>query len=1287
MKTIRKLFWILGLALLTTLFVSGVVLAESEEPEPSTPAENAQAPPEDVVITENLTQESLYIEPLSESEQEFPVELEEGEPVISTTADVDSGDATEDLQEEATPTLIEITDDVGSDISELLSEETIDITLNESGTTLKLTGVGDPYYYNGGVLYQFFSTPGVCSVMNCFDGLVNPINAAIEHFSLYGSSPNDGFIYVESAIYPDAVNIDGSQGYLSGLLGLKGLHCGEIYPTIKNKVTIANMTNGFTLEGFIITGGVTIKDSTGKIKVDKVTGALTLTNVSVKQVTSLGIVITNHSGNITLFNVKSKSNLGDGLFISNLAGGNVTITNSAFDHSTNGYGVEIFTNGIVNINGLSASNNADGGLVVTGFSNLTLRNAVLNNNGTDGGAYLQTTKAAPVKLENVYAFGNNLHTGIEVITAGSVNALNIQACGNTGGSSKGMRIDTRTGTGTVSLINGRFNDNGNIGLLIESARAITLTSVTAQGNGSTGVLLNNGFFGATGNITVNSPASAGTVGANNFSGNSGYGLEIYSRGMVTITNIFGFGNSNTGLNVENIDGTAGITINKNISGWTNEFLDNSGFGIWLNSNGVVQISDIQASGNDWQGLVVDYLSASVSITRGQFHENAYRGLTVNSRGTITLTDVSACNNGESGTYSGVLLGNTNGNIVIRSSSVSKLLPFSRNSKDGIEIITTGSITISNIIAEENAHNGVNLNNQWVNIVPGNVSIARSQFIGNKGYHGIFLETFGHVTLDSIIANENQQSGVQIYACDYDGLSNTCLNSARVTLRGTSNEFNRNKGDGLYIWTGGAITLMNFSANNNSLSGITLNHEYSAIHAPVTISAGKNIWNTTQNNLNGHGLLVYTTGNVNISRLDSQNNKSYGAWIVNEISDGVVNVVINTSVLNYNQGDAGLAIHSVGIVTLINTRVNSNAKSGLVINTEGAVRLNGVEAKENGATNGNYDGAYINNYNGSGGVTVTSTSTVPSIFNDNKRTGLFIKTRGLVNITNISAEQNGYLDTHNYHSGIFIDESAGVTIRNTNAKIPNSFSRNRHSGLYIRNAQGHVIISGAILLNNNPHHGAYIFNADASDPFNVTISGVMANANLKSGIIVHSRGQVNIRNLTVEFNGQGVYSANGLEIDNSYGYENVTITGNNQFNRNGDIGLYIGTNGTVNIAGVTAQENAGGGIYINSNGYGKTVLLKTIRVIGNGGNGIYVETHGNLTLNNVTSLMNQQDGIHAVMNGNYALLQGSIFAGNYGDGIDLYLGSGGTYTIINCMYFGNDADNNGHITLDQDLRVY
>ena len=100
----------------------------------------------------------------------------------------------------------------------------------------------------------------------------------------------------------------------------------------------------------------------------------------------------------------------------------------------------------------------------------------------------------------------------------------------------GMKVDTTSGSGTVTINNGMFQDNVGDGLVLDSMKTVTLKNVDASYNSGNGAVLDTCLYDellgrclGSGAITIDSPTSAGWYGANYFLGNSGTGLLIRAR--------------------------------------------------------------------------------------------------------------------------------------------------------------------------------------------------------------------------------------------------------------------------------------------------------------------------------------------------------------------------------------------------------------------------------------------------------------------------------------------------------------------------------------------------------------------------------------------------------------------------------------------------------------------------------------------------------------------------------------------------------------------------------------
>ena len=427
--------------------------------------------------------------------------------------------------------------------------------------------------------------------------------------------------------------------------------------------------------------------------------------------------------------------------------------------------------------------------------------------------------------------------------------------------------------------------------------------------------------------------------------------------------------------------------------------------------------------------------------------------------------------------------------------------------------------------------------------------------------------------------------------------------------------------------------------------------------------------------------------------------------------------------------------SMNTASLTNLSFNNNRGiySGLTVVVKGTITLNNVNASGNSAPSAS--GAYLDNclWNGSscdGNGNVIITSLTGSLFNENTLNGVTINTRGIVQLTNISANDNG-------GSGIDVDASNGtgaVTIQNTALAYNNTISNNGYLGVYVR-AKGTVTINQVKALENADNNLRLItYTAPILAP--IKVSNVSANGSLSAaGIFIQSAGGITLNKVIASdnsqsgaylesgsnlatlitssrFNSNGVYGLNtslsgkitlnavsangngniGAYLDNTLGSGDVEVLstlGENIFSFNTLAGLDIASKGNVNLSKITAQENGSYGVSVNnSTGAGKTVTINTLVTKMNSSYGLWITTSGKTTLNLVTSLNNgmgsDTDGLYVnSTSADGLVISNSFFLGNAGSGIEANLVSVNLLTLINTAYLGNDAFVSG----DQNLNIY
>ena len=122
----------------------------------------------------------------------------------------------------------------------------------------------------------------------------------------------------------------------------------------------------------------------------------------------------------------------------------------------------------------------------------------------------------------------------------------------------GLGHSTATSPKAVTLTgNDSFEKNSSFGLTINSLGAITVNNINADGNTlADGADLDNDFPGAVGGVSVTNTATYSP----SFNNNGGNGLEVDSRGAITVMDLNATGNNNDGVYLKNSDGTGNISL-------------------------------------------------------------------------------------------------------------------------------------------------------------------------------------------------------------------------------------------------------------------------------------------------------------------------------------------------------------------------------------------------------------------------------------------------------------------------------------------------------------------------------------------------------------------------------------------------------------------------------------------------------------------------------------------------------------------------------------------------------
>ena len=611
-------------------------------------------------------------------------------------------------------------------------------------------------------------------------------------------------------------------------------------------------------------------------------------------------------------------------------------------------------NGAVTVNDITMNgvNNAGfgsyGALYIETSKNILLSNVTIVDSlgSASDGAYLDnraSTTQATVTVKNSSFNGSTTYGGLSIYSDGAVTLTNVNANGNyEGGAYIQNNNDTTPSLVTVtnSSFNGNFTDvtpNNLGGLEIYSNGAVKLSQVTANGNGETGVYVDNSGGTSAQSVTVTGSL---TAIANGYSG-----LEIYSRGILNLTNLTTNLNGGYGTYIDN---TYGTPMAVNITG-TNVFDDNYLNGLYIQSKGAITLNNITAIRNgittDYQGVYIynNYDTAKPQpITLkgyGFFLHNGYTGFEAYSYGAITLNNVTASDNGKAnndGSGNGVYL--YNGSALTTKPAavtINGTNSFTYNDAAGLEIGSRGTITLSNITASNNDYIGAYVYNNYASATKG-INLQGTNNFNQNGSSGLEIYSYGAIAVNNVTAYNNSSYGAYLFNAGGKG---------NVTITGFG-RFEYNAGDGLYVESNGAITTNNLSASSNQNNGVNL---YTiGVLAPQAVTLnGTNNFNYNGNNGTESGLIINADGSIKLNNVNASYNYYNGAildnftnWdapVTNFLTFGSVTI---TGYGNFtgNINNSGLYIDSHGAATLNYITVNYNANDGVGLDVDGNVTV-------------------------------------------------------------------------------------------------------------------------------------------------------------------------------------------------------------------------------------------------------------------------------------------------------------------------------------------------------------
>lgn len=501
-----------------------------------------------------------------------------------------------------------------------------------------------------------------------------------------------------------------------------------------------------------------------------------------------------------------------------------------------------------------------------------------------------------------------------------------------------------------------------------------------------------------------------------------------------------------------------------------------------------------------------------------------------------------------------------------------------NTLEGSTISISGSSIFSVPVTISGWNANVTINN--IEIASGVVDVA----------YGLGVTTKGDIALNNVYVHDTVGAG--------DGALLSNIGGGNVVIN--DSQFNHNTGgNGLQVESKGTITLDTVQASDNGLTGASLEN---CLIKDGTCQ-GSGLVTVTNSDFNGNdnsdGLIVKSGGGITLDDVTANDNGLNGASLKSVDTGGTGDVSVGQSDFSNNTSGTGLDVWADGTIALTDVTTSTNGT-----------------------------GAVLDTTYGTGDVTVTGTVSGSSVFSDNEFTGLHIESGGAVDLTNVTASNNGtngaYVEAKgdidvtdstfndNVKSnfpedpGLYADSNGGnVTLTNVTAN-GNDFG----AGAVLRtNGVGTVLVTGG-QFNGNGLHGIQAQTQNG----NLTLDGVEASLNQVKGAYLKSHGLGNIFVINhsnfVENGAYGIYASassgditldqvtvigdNGVD-DGAVGADNLTDYGaalatwgsgtilvqDSTFTLNTKTGLEIVAGGTVNLVNVTATNNGGNGVEVYS----------------------------------------------------------------------------------------------------------
>jgi hypothetical protein len=198
-------------------------------------------------------------------------------------------------------------------------------------------------------------------------------------------------------------------------------------------------------------------------------------------------------------------------------------------------------------------------------------------------------------------------------------------------------------------------------------------------------------------------------------------------------------NGEDGLNISSPNGSGSVSIKSTSKTTTSSYSYNTKYGIRIETKGSVSIVNngrMFLRDNGYTGAYIDNQTgsnASVTVYKAEVNENVMKGLEIYSSGNVTLNNILAVNNGSNG----IFIDNTYGKGTVSILGTMGDNTISDNGGSGLAVYSNNTVVIDKVIAIQNGGNGIIVSNE-------------------DG-------TNANITISNTITRLNSRDGLQLYA--------------------------------------------------------------------------------------------------------------------------------------------------------------------------------------------------------------------------------------------------------------------------------------------------------------------------------------------------------------------------------------------------------------------------------------------------------------------------------------------------------------------------------------------